>query len=53
MLSPWLPPASVSVALSGATFQHKSFAILTSESQPWLTDALVDVRFKVSAEESA
>lgn len=47
MLSPWLQPASVSVNLRGATFEHRSFGILTSESQPWLTSALVDVQFQV------
>ena len=47
MLSPWLPPASVSVSLHGATFEHRSFAILTSKSQPWLTNALVDLRLMV------
>ena len=48
MLSPWLPPASVSVSLHGATFEHRSFAILTSRSQPWLTNALVDLRLMVT-----
>jgi hypothetical protein len=47
MLSPWLPPASVSVRLHGATFEHRSFAILTSKSQPWLTNALVDMQLMV------
>jgi hypothetical protein len=47
MLSPWLPPASVSVSLHGATFEHRSFAILTSRSQPWLIDALVDLQLMV------
>lgn len=48
MLSPWLPPASISVRLHGATFEHRSFAILTSKSQPWLTNALVDMQLMVT-----
>ncbi len=43
MLSPWLQEASV--RLSGTTFEHASFELLTDASQPWLVSALRDLRF--------
>lgn len=45
MLSAWLQ--HVEVRLSGATFEHRSFDLLTDSTQPWLVAAIRDVRFDV------
>lgn len=45
MLSAWLQ--HVEVQLSGATFEHRSFDLLTDSAQPWLVAAMRDVRFDV------